>query len=87
MHTITVREARKTLHHLIDNVAESNAPVIITSHRHNAVLLSSKDWEAVQEALHLLSLPGMPGSIIESLRAEEVLINEYKHNIYKMIAY
>ncbi len=50
MHTITVREARKTLHHLIDNVAESNAPVIITSHRHNAVLLSSKDWEAVQEA-------------------------------------
>jgi prevent-host-death family protein len=50
MHTITVREERKTLHHLIDNVAESNAPVIITSHRHNAVLLSSKDWEAVQEA-------------------------------------
>ena len=87
MHTITVREARKTLHHLIDNVAESNVPVIITSHRHNAVLLSSKDWEAVQEALHLLSLPGMPGSIIESLRTEEVLINEYKHNIYKMIAY
>jgi antitoxin YefM len=72
MHTITVREARKNLHHLIDNVAESNAPVIITSHRHNAVLLSSNDWEAVQEALHLLSLPGMQGSIIESLRAEEV---------------
>ena len=87
MHTITVREARKNLHHLIDNVAESNAPVIITSHRHNAVLLSNKDWEAVQEALHLLSLPGMPGSIIESLRTEEVLINAYKHNTYKMIAY
>ncbi|MDG1120825.1 MAG: type II toxin-antitoxin system Phd/YefM family antitoxin [Glaciecola sp.] len=72
MNTITVREARKTLHHLIDDIAESNAPVIITSNRHNAVLLSSKDWEAVQEALHLLALPGMQGSIIERLKTDEV---------------
>lgn len=71
MHTISVREARKNLHHLIDNIATSNASVIITSHRNTAVLLSSKDWAALQETLHLHALPGMHSSIIERLKLDE----------------
>jgi hypothetical protein len=33
----------------------------------NAVLVGEEDWNAIQETLHLLSVPGMRESIIEGL--------------------
>jgi PHD/YefM family antitoxin component YafN of YafNO toxin-antitoxin module len=35
----------------------------MTGKRHNAVLVSQEDWEAIQETLYLLSIPGMRESI------------------------
>jgi prevent-host-death family protein len=67
MTTLTATEARANLYRVIDETAESHVPVRITSKRNNAVLISEKDWDAIQETLHLLSVPGMRESIKEGL--------------------
>jgi prevent-host-death family protein len=69
MTTISATEARKTLYKLLDEVSESHEPVQITGRRRNAVLVSEDDWRAVQETLHLLSIPGMRESIREGMAA------------------
>lgn len=67
MTTLTASSARASLYRLIDQVAESHQPVHITGRRTSAVLVSSEDWQAIQETLHLLSVPGMRESIREGM--------------------
>ncbi|XOF32659.1 MAG: type II toxin-antitoxin system Phd/YefM family antitoxin [Candidatus Electrothrix sp. YB6] len=67
MPTLTVTQARSRLYRLIDDTASSHQPVTITGKRGNAVLISEEDWNAVQETLYLLSVPGMRKSIREGL--------------------
>jgi antitoxin YefM len=40
---------------------------VITEKQGNAVLLAEADWNAINETLHLLSMPGMRESIREGL--------------------
>jgi antitoxin YefM len=68
MTTITATEARRLLYKLLDEVAVSHEPVQITGKRGNAILLAEEDWRAVQETLHLLSVPGMRESIIDGMK-------------------
>lgn len=67
MATLTASEARANLYRLIDQAAESHQPIHIAGKRTSAVLLSTEDWEAIQETLYLLSIPGMRESIKESM--------------------
>lgn len=67
MTSISATEARKQLYKLIDDVAETHEPVQITGKRSNAVLVGEDDWRAVQETLHLVSIPGMRESILEGM--------------------
>ena len=69
MKTITATEARANLYRLLDEAAESSEPIQITGRRHNAVLLSEEDWRALEETLHLVSIPGMRDSIREGMEA------------------
>jgi len=41
--------------------------VRIVGKRNNTILLSEEDWNAVQETLHLLSIPGMRETIREDM--------------------
>jgi len=68
MTTLTATEARKNLYTLLDDVAESHAPLQIAGKRHNAVLVSEDDWRAIQETLYLSSIPGMKESIVKGLK-------------------
>ena len=43
-------------------------PVVITGKRGNAVPLSEDDWNATNETLHLLSVPGMRESLRSGMR-------------------
>jgi prevent-host-death family protein len=63
MTAFTASEARANLYRLIDQAAESHEPILISGKRANAVLLSEEDWGAIQETLHLLSVPGMRESL------------------------
>jgi antitoxin YefM len=72
--SISATEARKRLYALIDEVGDSHEPLQITGKRGNAVLLSEADWNAIQETLHLVSIPGVRESILDGLAtpAEEL---------------
>lgn len=60
---VTASEARANLYRLIDETNESHRPVLIAGKRSSAVLVSAEDWDAMQETLYLLSVPGMRESI------------------------
>ena len=68
MTSIKATDARAKLYRLIDEVAESHEPVVITGKRSSAVLVSENDWRSIQETLHLLSVPGMRESIQEGMK-------------------
>ncbi len=68
MTTLNVTEARAKLYTLIDEAAETHKPIVITGKRNNAVLLSEEDWNAINETIYLLSVPGMRDSIREGLK-------------------
>ncbi len=63
MTTLTASEARASLYRLIDQAAESHQPILIAGKRSSAMLVSAEDWQAIQETLYLLSVPGMRESI------------------------
>jgi prevent-host-death family protein len=67
MPSINATEARSRLYKLLDEIAESHEPVLITGKRANAVLIAENDWRSIQETLYLLSVPGMRESIREGL--------------------
>ncbi|MCP9776990.1 type II toxin-antitoxin system Phd/YefM family antitoxin [Cyanobium sp. T1G-Tous] len=67
MASVSATEARKRLYALIDEVGQSHEPVQINGKRSNAVLISEDDWRAIQETLHLGSIPGMRESILEGM--------------------
>jgi antitoxin YefM len=67
MTAISVTVARKRLYELLDEVSNSHEPIEIRGPRSSAVLVSKDDWRAVQETLHLVSLPGMREAIFQGM--------------------
>ncbi len=76
MTTLTASEARASLYRLIDQAAESHQPIMITGKRSNAVLLSAEDWQAIQETIYLLSVPGMR-ELLAAAPARVVAVSPY----------
>ncbi len=68
MTSLTVTQARTKLYKLLDLTADSHKPVQITGKRHNAVLIAEEDWNALQETVYLLSMPGMRESIRQGMK-------------------
>lgn len=68
MTTITATAARATLYKLLDQAAASHVPIRIKGRRCTAMLVAEEDWRAIQETLHLLSVPGMRESIRKGLK-------------------
>ena len=67
MQTLSASEARANLYRLMDQTAESHQPITIAGKRHDAVLVSAEDWQAIQETLFLMAVPGMRESIKEGM--------------------
>jgi antitoxin YefM len=65
--TLSASEARANLYRLIDQAGESHQPIHITGKRTDAVLVAAEDWQAIQETLFLLSVPGMREAIKEGM--------------------
>jgi len=70
MTILNATDARSKLYNLIDETASTHQPILITGKRNNAVLLSEEDWNAINETLHLLSIPGMRESIKKGLDSD-----------------
>jgi prevent-host-death family protein len=67
MTILNATEARSRLYSLIDETLNTHKPIVITGKRGNAVLVSEEDWNAIEETLYLLAIPGMRESIKEGL--------------------
>lgn len=68
MNTISATKARDNLYQLIADVNSSSVPVMITNSKgKNAVMISEDDWNAINETLYLMSIPGMAESIVEGM--------------------
>ena len=67
MAVLTASAARANLYRLIDQASESHQPIMIAGKKSSAVLVSAEDWSAIQETMHLLSVPGMRTSILEAM--------------------
>ena len=67
MATVSTTEARKDLYRGVDQVQDTHEPIQIHGKRGNAVLVSEADWQALQETLFLVSIPGMRESVLESM--------------------
>ena len=70
MTTLNATEARSKLYALMDEASASHQPIVITGKRGNAVLLAEEDWNAINETLYLLSIPGMRESIREGMNTK-----------------
>jgi prevent-host-death family protein len=68
MQTITATQARSTIFRLMEEISTSHKPVTITGKHTNAVLVSEEDWQAIQETLYLMSMPGMAESLAKGRR-------------------
>jgi antitoxin YefM len=68
MTSLTASQARANLFNLVDTIATQHTPIQITGKRHNAVLVSADDWQAINETLYLVSIPGMRKSIINGMK-------------------
>ena len=70
MTTFNATEARAKLYSLMDEAKDTHQPITITGKRGNAVLVSEEDWNAIQETIFLLSVPGMRESIREGMEED-----------------
>ncbi len=71
LETVTANEAQNEIQNLIDETVASHRPILITTEKHNAVLLSEADWNDLQETLHLISIPAMRESIVREMNAPD----------------
>ena len=70
MTVLDAAEARSRLHSLIDEAAQTHRPIMIAGRSGNAVLLAEEDWNAINETLYLVSIPGMRDSIREGMESD-----------------
>jgi len=75
---LSATKARADIFNLINETVVTHEPIIITSKKHNAVMISQEDWNAIQETLYLSSIPNVKESIIEGF---ETPIEECDENI------
>lgn len=59
MNIVPIAQAIAKLYRLVEEAATTHKPILIQGERSNAVLVSEEDWQAIQETLYLLSIPGM----------------------------
>lgn len=64
---MSVKEASDKLPDLVENTIEKREPVLISGKNNNAVLMAESDWQAMNETLQLLSVPGMRDAIKKGL--------------------
>ena len=67
MLTVPITDAQVKLQDLIDEVAHSHEPILISGTTSNAFLVSEEDWKGIQETIYLLSVPEVGASIVEGL--------------------
>lgn len=67
MTVTTYTNARSNFRNLIDQVNDDSEPVIITTNKNNAVLISEDDYNSMMETLYLLQSPANAERLAQSI--------------------
>ena len=60
MTSISAAKLRQNIYKILNDVNENSEPITITNTKgRNAMIISEDDWKAIQETIHLNSIPGM----------------------------
>jgi len=68
MPVLNVKNAKKKLDSILEEVQDTYEPLIIAGEKHSAVLISEDVWRSIEETLYLSSIPGMKDSIINGMK-------------------
>jgi len=72
----TIKADDERLASLVDEASRSHDPIGLETEGGRAVLVSMTEWNAIQETLYLLSIPGMRESIREGMQTPLVDCSE-----------
>lgn len=75
---ISDSQIREDIYNIMDEIAQTHEPILITGKRNNVIILSQEVWNAIEETLYLNSIPNMTSSIQESMKAKD---SEFSKNI------
>lgn len=67
MDSINITNARQNLFSLTEQTIENHIPVTITTKNGNVVMISEDDYNALQETVYLLSVPGMREALADGM--------------------
>lgn len=75
-----VTALRKNLYNTVENVAQYNEAVTVTSKSGNVVILSESDYNAMVETIYLMSQPGVYEELMKAKNADPSEYVEYDPN-------
>ena len=67
MPILNVKNAKKKLDIILEEIQNTYEPLIIAGEKHSAVLVSEEVWRSIEETLYLISIPNMKESIISGM--------------------
>ncbi|QFR49675.1 type II toxin-antitoxin system Phd/YefM family antitoxin [Sulfurimonas lithotrophica] len=73
---MSVSQVRSDIYNVMDETAQTHEPVLITGKRNNVVMISQEDWNAIEETLHLSSIPNFVSSVQESMQEDDSEFSE-----------
>ena len=62
---MSVSQVRADIYNVMDEIALTHEPILITGKGNNAVMISQEDWNAIEDTLFLNSVPNLATSIKE----------------------
>lgn len=68
MRILNSTQARKDIYKIQKEIIQNHEPIVITGKDGNTVMVSEEDWNAIQETLFLLSIPGMRDSVTKGMK-------------------
>ena len=73
---VNADQVKTNIDSFMEETAVNHIPILITSEKNNAVLISEEDWNALQETIYLNSIPEMAESIIKAMRSPDSEFSE-----------
>ncbi len=77
MSITNVTALRKNLYGTIDNVAQYNEAVTVTSKSGNVVIVSESEYNAMMETIYLMSAPGVYEEVMKAKASDPSEYEDY----------
>ena len=68
MPVLSVNNVSDKIDVILEKVQNTSEPLLITTEKHSAVLISEDFWRSIEETLYLTSIPDMKESIIAGMK-------------------